>query len=613
MYTAWLKRFPLFLLFLIGLMAGPALLGGRSVAHAADSQWTARYWNNRNLAGDPVLRRQENNIDHDWGQGSPDATVVNKDNFSARWTRSVGFPAGTYRFTATMDDGMRVWVDDRLIIDSWIDSQARSLSSDVGLTGGDHSVKVEYYDAGGAAVAKLNWAVVGGPPPAGGSGSGGTLLPTPPVANFQGSYFNGTSLSGSPLLVRTDPAINFNWGAGSPAANVPNDRFSVRWTGAVNLDPGRYRFQTLTDDGVRLWVNGRQIIDEWHDARGQTYAGEIDLPGGSTAIQMEYYENIGDARAFLTWGRTDGTGGPTGSWLGQYYNNRDLSGQPAMTRSDAAINFNWGTGSPAPAVNADNFSVRWTQSLSLAAGRYRFTASFDDGVRVWVNGQRIIDSWQDGRLRTVSGEVNVPGGNVPVEVQYFEHLDQAQVNVTWQQLSSSSGGGQPAPGTQVGTATVLVPRLNVRTGPGTRFPVTTVLTQGQTAPMTGYRDATGTWTMINLNNTTAWISALPGYLSTTVPVSSLPAWSSTITGGQPIPTGPLATVGSSVYALNMRTGPGVEFEIIRALRNGTVVQLIGRNAAGSWLQVRTSDGTVGWLSAPFMVTTTSIPTLPITG
>ena len=86
----------------------------------SDPYWQASYWNNTSLSGTPVLQRQETALDHDWSTGSPGSGVTS-DTFSARWTRYIDTAAGTYRFTATSDDGIRVWVDSALIIDQWHD------------------------------------------------------------------------------------------------------------------------------------------------------------------------------------------------------------------------------------------------------------------------------------------------------------------------------------------------------------------------------------------------------------------------------------------------------------------------------------------------------------
>ena len=359
---------------------------------AADASWQATYWNNKTLTGTAVLQRNEAELNHDWVDGSPDP-LVNVDNFSARWTRSINFPASSaYRFTATMDDGMRVYVNNVLIIDSWWDSQVHSLSADVYLTAGDHTVKVEYYDAGGKAVAKLSWVPVGGTAPV-------------PIANWKGEYFNNTSLTGSPVLVRDDASINFDWGVGSPAATVVADNFSARWTRTQSFDAGRYRFVAQVDDGVRLWVNNQLIINQWVNGN-TTYTAEIDLPSGNVPIQMEYFESVGGAIARLSWIKLSGSG----DWTGQYFNNTTLTGTPVLTRNDSQINFNWGSGSPATGINSDNFSVRWTRIMNFAAGRYRFTATSDDGVRVWVNGQLVVNGLSNHPPQTFTGDIDLPNG-----------------------------------------------------------------------------------------------------------------------------------------------------------------------------------------------------------
>ena len=253
----------------------------------ASSDWDAKYWNNTDLSGDPILHRTESELNFDWGHGSPHESV-NEGGFSARWKRTAHFDGGTYRFTATMDDGMRVWVDGNLIIDAWYDSQEHTISADVYLAGGDHEVKVKYYEAGGEAVAKLHWTRVSNIP--------GTIY------NWRGEYFNNTHLGGTPVLLRDDREINFDWGGAAPEWGVVSaDQFSVRWTQNVPLNAGRYRFTTTTDDGVRLWVNDQLILDEWYDQASQQHSAEIDLPGGSVPIKMEYYENSGGALARLSW------------------------------------------------------------------------------------------------------------------------------------------------------------------------------------------------------------------------------------------------------------------------------------------------------------------------
>jgi len=246
--------------------------------------WEATYWNNTSLSGTPVLQRQETNLNYDWGSGSPHSNVQ-ADHFSARWTRYIDVTPGTYRFTVTSDDGIRVWVDSDLVIDQWHDHAPTTYTAETYLGVGHHLVKVEYYERGGVAVAKVSW-----------------TLATDTPQYWQGEYYNNKTLSGTPSLVRDDQQINFSWGSGSPALGQVNaDVFSARWTRNLDLSAGNYRFSMTVDDGARLYVNGHLLIDAWKDQPPTTYTGDIYLPGGSVTVQMEYYENWGSATARLSW------------------------------------------------------------------------------------------------------------------------------------------------------------------------------------------------------------------------------------------------------------------------------------------------------------------------
>jgi hypothetical protein len=257
-----------------------AMIGGST--QAADDKWTANFWNNKNLEGTPVLTRWDQTINFDWGHGSPDP-AVNDDNFSASWVRNVYFDAGTYRFNATMDDAMRVKIDGNTIIDSWTDSQEHTMSRDYSLTQGDHKIVVEYYESGGVAIAKFNWQLVGD----GGSG-GGAYYP-----NWKGEYFNNTTLSGAPVMVRDDRYLSFNWGYGSPAPGVINpDFFSVRWTKTIDTNPGNYRIFITSDDGSRLYVNNVLLIDNWGVQASTTKWADYYYPGGPVELRVEYFEQI---------------------------------------------------------------------------------------------------------------------------------------------------------------------------------------------------------------------------------------------------------------------------------------------------------------------------------
>jgi YVTN family beta-propeller protein len=119
-----------------------------------------------------------------------------------------------------------------------------------------------------------------------------------------GSYFSNATLSGSPVLQRVE-AVNFSWGTGPPAPGLPSSQFSVRWTGKVEAtSTGNYVFQTKTNDGVRLWINGVLVIDDWTNTtntQNNTSTAVAMTANTRYSITMEYYENTGAAVAKLLW------------------------------------------------------------------------------------------------------------------------------------------------------------------------------------------------------------------------------------------------------------------------------------------------------------------------
>lgn len=118
-----------------------------------------------------------------------------------------------------------------------------------------------------------------------------------------GEYFNNMELSGKAVLVRNDNKIDFNWHGDSPSSGIGEDAFSVRWSGKIKpVYNEKYTFITSSDDGVRVWIDGKLVIDSWKKQSGVSREGSIVLEAGSSYdIKVEYYENSGDASIRLMW------------------------------------------------------------------------------------------------------------------------------------------------------------------------------------------------------------------------------------------------------------------------------------------------------------------------
>ncbi len=440
--------------------------------------WRGEYFSNRDLSGVPAIVRNDADINFVWAGGAP-AAGVPADNFSARWTRTLWFDDGSYRFHAMVDDGVRLYVDGALVIDEWRDGSRREVAGDVRLATGNHSLRVEYYERVGIASIQVWWEKVNTYP------------------DWKGEYWSNRDLSGSPIVTRNDVTLEFNWGRGTPSQIVPADNFSARWTRSANFDAATYRFHVVADDGARVWVDDRLLIDEWRDGSAREVTGDIALAQGAHRLKVEYYERIGDARISLWWEKVAAS---YPDWKAEYWSNRDLSGRPALVRNDLSIDFDWGEGSPAAEVRKNGFSARWSRPVAFDPGLYRFTAQADDGIRVYVDGQLALNEWHGSTGDAVYTVELGLSGQHQVVVEYFEDFGVALARFSWKRVGA------------------LPPPTAIPTRTPTPSPTATVATSTATATLTPTATPTQTPTSTATITPTQTPTATPTATATRAPL-----------------------------------------------------------------------------------------------
>lgn len=392
---------------------------GGEPAACRTGQLLAEYFANRTLSGEPVLTRCEGPPAHQWADGSP-APGINPDLFSVRWTGNVELEAGTYGFTATADDGIRVLLDGTEVIDGWVDQPATTYTGTATVTGGVHALRIEYYEGAGHATVNVSWARQG----AAGCAPG----------EFVADYFPNTLLTGVPARSTCEPAIAHEWGEGPPGPGLGADHWSARWTRDLDVpSAGTYRFTARADDGIRVLVDGHVVLDGWADQPPTTYTTTVELDAGRHRLVVEYYERGGGAVAHLTWEREQGpTACGPGELTAQYFPNRALAGQPVATRCETVIDHDWGEGAPIDGIAADLFGVRWTGRIdSPGGGDLAITATADDGIRVLVDGAVVVDGWVDQPPTTYTATVPLPAGSHEIVVEYFESYGGAVARASW--------------------------------------------------------------------------------------------------------------------------------------------------------------------------------------
>jgi glucose/arabinose dehydrogenase len=291
----------------------------------------------------------------------------------------------------------------------------------------------------------------------------------PGGTGLKGEYFDNIDFTDR-KVDRVDGTVNFNWGSGSPDGSIGANTFSVRWSGQVEaLYSEDYTFYTTADDGVRLSINGEQVINNYIDQPSTTRSGTIRLAAGQKyAIQMEYYEKTGQAVAKLEWSSGTQTrqiipqaqlfnsgvvlppgGGGTGDGLNAtYYDNLDFTGAQ-VKRIDSTVNFNWGNSSPDSRIGPDTFSAMWTGQVQPSyTEAYTFFTTTDDGVRLFVNGQQVISQFKDQGATTVDGTPIAleAGKKYDIRMEYYEKGGLAVAQLGWR---SASQGSQIIPKSQL--------------------------------------------------------------------------------------------------------------------------------------------------------------------
>jgi hypothetical protein len=266
-----------------------------------------------------------------------------------------------------------------------------------------------------------------------------------PIDRWRGEYFNNRDLEGPPAMVRDDGVgeIDFDWGLSSPAkeCGIDADRFSARWTRTVAFANRTYRFTITSDDGVRLIIDGQERFSSWQPHPLTTITVDVAMTPGNHKIELEYFEDFGIASVRLSWAPAPCAAAVlAGRWRGEYFNNPDLSGKPALVRDDedGVLGFYWGLKGPAGNgnchIDADNFSARWTRTVTFGEGLYRFTITTYDRIRIYIDRELKFEQTTDQKA-VYTFDLPLTVGNHEIVVEYFERTGHAGLIVEWERHS----------------------------------------------------------------------------------------------------------------------------------------------------------------------------------
>ena len=196
------------------------------------------------------------------------------------------------------------------------------------------------------------------------------------------------------------------------------------------------------EEGQFAWASGEALTyTNWASGEpNDANAGE-DFAVMNAGQNLKWNDRAAGLRrvGIIEIGDSNAPEGGEGNGLkGEYYNNKDFTNR-AITRTDANIEFNWGSGSPDPSIGRETFSVRWTGRIEpLYSETYTFQTDTDDGVRLWVNNQLIIDKFfNQGRTKHTGTLTLSAGQQYDIRMEYFEDGGNASAQLSWSSASQT--------------------------------------------------------------------------------------------------------------------------------------------------------------------------------
>lgn len=318
------------------------------------------------------------------------------------------------------------------------------------------------------------------------------------------------------------------------------------------------------------------------------------------------------------------------NWTATFYNTTNLSGAVVATASfPSGISKSWGAtvatdgaNNPIPGLNVDNWSARFTSVQTFNAAPYDFVVTYDDGVRLFVNGSLVLDQFAGGGLQTSTVRVTLPAGTLSVIVEYFDLTLDATLQVSWIQVdaSATSGTQTAATATPVAPATGVVVRVNglaVRTGPYLGATLVSVARPANTYDIIARNESEGLfpWYYIKFGeNRFGWVSGR--YFETSGDFSKVGNRGSVFDEIDGAPN--LGVSGASRTVLNVRVRPSTRMAVVDQLDWGDTFEIIGRTRQDGkdfWYQIRfvndKKEEKIGWVSAQYVTARGNMNNVPV--
>jgi chitodextrinase len=366
----------------------------------AGSGLSGTYYDNMDFTGASITR-VDPVVDFNWVQGSPDYHIQ-PDTFSAKWTGQIQAPtSGTYTLYTFSDDGVRLTVNGQTLIDHLVPQWPTEYSAPITLAAGQkYNIELDFIERYGEAECHLSWS---------GPGMAKQVVPSSvlyPTANTPAPDTTApTAPSNLRVTSKGDISASLAWNASTDNVGVTGYEVYKGSTLLATLPANQlaYTATALTQNTAYTFS-----------------VKALDAAGNRSAATS----------VALTTNASTTTGGSGLS--GTYYDNMDFTGA-SITRVDPVVDFNWVQGSPDYHIQPDTFSAKWTGQIQApTSGTYTLYTFSDDGVRLTVNGQTLIDHLVPQWPTEYSAPITLAAGQkYNIELDFIERYGEAESHLSW--------------------------------------------------------------------------------------------------------------------------------------------------------------------------------------
>lgn len=377
------------------------------------------------------IQRVDSSIDFNWGaDGSPIDGVQGSTAWSARWLGTIQADySETYTFYTTANDGVRLWVNNVLLIDRLDNTGTDSYSASIDLVAGQqYTFRMDYRQVDGDAYAKLEWSSANQTREVVSTNHLEAADRTPTIiVPAQQNGIGGQPIIFSPEARNAIALTELHYQGNDLTVTITASQGTLTLSSgnSVTVTGGADASNTITFSGTLDEINA--ALDGLCYTRGNGLAASITI----TATDSSPTTGARSSTSTVQIGEVQQS---KAGLVATYYSDTWL-GTPASAQIDSKIAFTWGNTAPVAGVTANNWSARWEgliQTCENEAGAYTFSATSAGGCRLWVNGELVIDNWDQQESGSKSGTITLAANQkYSIRMEYCQYGTADMVELKW--------------------------------------------------------------------------------------------------------------------------------------------------------------------------------------